>query len=83
MRRTQAKIRVASTAVIWVSDQYPGVEVSTVTPQTDRRWRSIASSPRVWYSRCAAALSLRRTAAAMSSRSLFVMSRPSAWATRR
>ena len=77
------KIRVASTAVIWVSDQYPGVEVATVTPQTERRCRRMASPPIASYSRCAAALSLLRTIAAMSARSLPVTARPSACATRR
>ena len=83
VRRTQAKIRVASTAVIWVSDQYPGVAVETVTPQTERRWRRIASPPSALYSRCAAALSLLRTMAAMSARSAAVTARPSACTTRR
>ena len=63
-------------------DQYPGTEVATVTPHTVRRSRRSASPPSARYSRCAAALSLRRTAAAMSARSLPVTGRPSAWAAR-
>ncbi len=48
VRSTQAKMRVASTAEIWVSDQYPEAEVVTATPQTARRSRSIASPPSAW-----------------------------------
>ena len=48
VRSTQAKMRVASTAEIWVSDQYRAAEVVTATPQTARRSRSIASPPRAW-----------------------------------